>query len=88
MPIRNGKFVTWEHYITEIQHMLHVEANDKEAEKIAKKIHTLLNTTKYKHLFKNFEKLNDLNYIDNVEEFNDWLDSFYDYCDYKLIWVE
>ena len=89
MPFRNGKIVNWRVKITGLRPLLTEDNSDTNAIKVGKEFYKILTSSINQKYFKDFERLEEFNEeVGALEEFNDILSDFWDYCDYNLIWVD
>jgi hypothetical protein len=87
MPYRDGKYVPWKHKIKIKCFLDHSENYGMPAmvKSVATRIYAAI---KNRPFLKDFDGIDDLPNIDDIEEFNFWLERFYDYCDVELVCVE
>ena len=88
MPYRNGKVVGWKVKITGLRPLLTEDNSDTNAVKVGKKFYKILTSSLYNKYFIDFEDLDEFNYVEGLEHFNDVLDRLYNYCDAELIWID
>ena len=88
MPYRNGKIVGWKVKITGLRPLLTEDDSDINAIKVGKEFYKILNSSLNKKYFKEFDRLEEFNDVYDLEEFNNILNSLWDYCDENLIWVD
>ena len=93
MPYRNGEIVKWKVRIKRLRSLLGEDTSVENSQKVGKEIYKILNYKMYQKYFKEYDyetgmMLDEFLFIEDCKHLNQLLETFYDYCDSNLIWID